>query len=84
MHVEVYPNPSQGRVSIMADGGMHGKTVVEIYNIMGHRILQETVSDMTKGEILSFDLSPFGSGMYLVRLSNPAGTVSRKVCVITN
>ena len=84
MNVEVYPNPSHGQVYIKADGNMHGKTVVEIYSIMGNCILQKTVSYMAKGEILSFDLRPFGSGMYLVRLSNNAEIVSRKVCVITN
>ena len=84
MNVEVYPNPSRGQVCIKTDGNMHGKTSVEIYNIMGNCIIQETVSDMAKGENLSFDLSPFGSGLYLIRLSNNAGTVSRKICVTTN
>jgi hypothetical protein len=74
----VYPNPSPGLVFIDA-GDFNGQPVsIEVFNVLGERvlILQNTVSHTGT---ISIDLSNFNSGVYVVKLLVEGNAYSARV-----
>ena len=72
--VSVYPNPSEGMVTISNDNNSSNDIVV--YNMLGETIY--TASSETK---LSVDLSSVGAGVYLVKVSNESGSIVERVVI---
>ncbi|MBQ2498920.1 MAG: leucine-rich repeat domain-containing protein [Bacteroidales bacterium] len=68
--VTVYPNPTQGKVKIEAEGVER----VSVYNVLGEIVL-ETEST---GNI---DLSTYGYGVYLIKVETRDGVATKKVRV---
>jgi hypothetical protein len=72
---KVYPNPTTGTLTLeLADRTVTASTVVEIYGMMGNKILREEFTGQKKHEI-SLELQP--PGVYILRVitGNEAGTV---------
>jgi hypothetical protein len=68
--VKVYPNPSNGRFTILFSHEAT-KAGVEVYNIMGEMILQS--------EGAHFDLSNFPKGAYIALISDGTRTYTKKL-----
>lgn len=72
--VSVYPNPTEGLVRVgVATAGTY---TVDVVNVLGEQVSTSTISMST-----SFDLSQFGTGMYLVRVSNGEASHIERVVV---
>ena len=69
----VYPNPTQGRVTITADGIRH----ISIYNIIGVKVFETTVN----GDSFEFDFSGHNAGVYLIRMETVKGVENKLVTV---
>ena len=76
---DIYPNPTDGKVNIILNQNVQGKALVEVYNILGNRILTKTIANITKGETISFDLHRFAKGLYIIKLSSSEGNLSKKI-----
>ena len=71
---KVYPNPTHGKITIEAEGMNH----VTIMNALG-----QTVYDApTDADQTVLDLSQYGPGMYLVRISSEKGINVKRVSVV--
>ena len=71
---KVYPNPTNGQVNIEVEG-MNRVTVT---NALG-----QTVYDApTDGNQMNLDLSQYGTGMYLIRISLESGASVKRVSVV--
>ena len=71
---KVYPNPTNGQVTIEADG-MNRVTVT---NALG-----QTVYDaLANANQMVLDLSQYGTGMYLIRISFDNGVGVKRVSVV--
>ena len=71
---KVYPNPTHGKITIEAEGMNH----VTIMNTLG-----QTVYDTpTDADQTVLDLSQFGTGMYLIRISSEKGINVKRVSVV--
>lgn len=81
LHFEVYPNPTDGKINLVVDETLQGKAVVEVYNLLGERMMTQKVGRLQKGEALSLDLGGLVSGLYIIKLSTENGSCSRKVSV---
>jgi hypothetical protein len=78
----IYPNPSNGTVTISftpVDRSTHG---VEIQNALGQILYKEEVSDLNETYSKSLDLQPFGKGIYTIRLRNKTGEAAKKVVIL--
>jgi hypothetical protein len=65
----VYPNPSEGRVSIQADFKTMGDCTVSVMNLQGQTLLQKTFKGASRiNEEL--DLSTFSKGIYFIRVND--------------
>ncbi len=72
--ISVYPNPSDGLFTVSGVEGFN----VEVYDVNGKIISQyENIS----ADKLALDLTPFGKGMYLVRIYNDKGVKNIKIVV---
>ncbi len=68
--LKLYPNPSDGLVFIESEGMQE----VVVYNALGQVLLRKEAY----GDGLQFDLSGFENGLYWLRVSSPAGVVTRR------
>ena len=69
--VNVYPNPTQGNLNIEAVGMKH----ITVMNTLGQVVMDAPVDT----ETLTLDLSQYGSGMYVVRISTEHETILKKI-----
>ena len=78
---DLFPNPTDGKVNLVIGETLQGKAVVEVYNLLGERMMVQKVGEMQQGETLSLDLSGFVSGLYIIKLSTENGSCTKKVSV---
>ncbi len=60
---------------------MQGKAIIEVYNLLGERMMTKNIGRLLQGETVSLDLSHLVSGLYIVKLSTENGSCSKKVSV---
>jgi hypothetical protein len=78
---ELFPNPTDGKVNLVIDETLRGKAVIEVYNLLGERMMTKKIGKLQQGETLSLDLSRLISGLYIIKLSSENGSCSKKVSV---
>lgn len=72
--VSVYPNPSEGVITVTNDKG--SSNLVEIFNVTGQLVYKVEVN-----AALTIDLGENGSGVYLVKVSNENGSMVERVVI---
>jgi hypothetical protein len=77
----LFPNPTDGKVDLVIGETLQGKAVVEVYNLLGERMMAKKIGQLQQGETLSLDLSRLVSGLYIIKLSTENGSCSKKVSV---
>ena len=60
---------------------LQGKSVVEVYNVLGHRMTSKTLQNLSQGQSIAIDLQHYASGLYIIKLCNDEGCWSQKVSV---
>ena len=78
---DLFPNPTDGKVNLVVGETLQGKAVVEVYNLLGERMMAKNVYHLQKGETMCLDLSSFVSGLYIIKLSTENGNCTKKVSV---
>ena len=71
---KVYPNPTQGRVTIEAEGIHH----VSIYNALGQLVFDFAVD----GDTLEFDFNGLGKGLFVVQIATTKEILKKTVTVM--
>jgi hypothetical protein len=72
--VAVYPNPTTGVVNVTNANGSDNE--IRVYDVTGKMVFTKNVTAST-----SFDLSQFGAGVYVVKVSNENGQLVERVVV---
>lgn len=78
---DLFPNPTDGRVNLVMGEDLHSKVFIEVYNLLGERVLSQNATLLRQGEAFSLDLSRMVSGLYIIKLSTENGSCSKKVSV---
>lgn len=78
---DLFPNPTKGKVNLVIGETLLGKAVIEVYNLLGERMMVKKTGQLQQGETVSLDLSGFVSGLYIIKLSTENGCCSKKVSV---
>ena len=81
LNFDLYPNPTNGKVNLVLSENLQGKAIIEVYNLLGERMLYQNASQLRQGETISLDLSKLVSGLYIIKLSTENGSCSKKVSV---
>lgn len=75
----VFPNPTNGIINICCDETIRDAALVEVFNMLGEIIITKNVRHLPDGESFSIDLSQQVAGLYIVKISTPKGSFSKKV-----
>lgn len=70
--IHIYPNPAQQQVTVITSGA----ETIQVLDTQGRVLIQATASRST-----TLDLSKVTSGIYLVRITTPTGSMVRKLIV---
>lgn len=76
----VYPNPNNGDFTIKFNGAS-GDVNVEVFDIRGRSILQNTYNNTSNDFNKSLSLGDVQSGMYLLNIKNNGQTITKKIIV---
>ena len=71
--VKVYPNPTNGMVTVETEG----MSLVSVYNSLGQCVLEKQVS----GETAILDLKDVAAGLYLLRVKTEKETLNQRISV---
>ena len=70
---EVYPNPTDGKIRIEAEGIRR----VSIFNVLGSNIFEGAI----EGDAFEYDFRQHGVGVYLIKVVTAKGVVTKRVVV---
>ena len=77
----LFPNPTDGKVNLILGQDFQGKSEVEVYNVLGTRMMSKTFRNLTEGQSITLDLQHYAPGIYIIKLCNDEGCWSKKVSV---
>ena len=69
----VYPNPTNGKVSIEAEGMQS----ISIFNLLGEKVFEGSAH----GDVFDYDFSQQKAGIYLMKVETTKGIETKKVTV---
>jgi len=75
----IYPNPASDLITIDLESSIANNAIIEIYNIEGKLILNNTQSLEIGMNHFTENLSDFSSGLYLVKITNGLDTIVKKI-----
>ena len=78
---ELFPNPTDGKVNLVAGETLQGKVMVEVYNLLGERMMVKSLGHLQQSETITLDMSRLASGLYIIKLSTADGCCTKKVSV---
>ena len=76
--IDVYPNPSNGRVVLEIAGDSEGM-VVEVLDMHGKTVYYETTGAIASGLRKFIDLTNLANGMYFMELDNGTSSITKKI-----
>lgn len=72
-----YPNPTDGEITVGVDGEVHA---IVVYNVSGNPVGGWHLRAITPDHV-TLDLSPLPAGTYMLRITTPSGTATKKLLV---
>lgn len=75
--VALFPNPASNRLTVQLTTTGFAEGNIQLFDLNGKKLLEQPIS----GGLLHLDLSPLPPGLYLLKVSTPAGAMFRKVMV---
>jgi hypothetical protein len=73
----IYPNPTDGEITVGVDGKVQG---IVVYNTQGLPVGGWHLRAITPDHV-TLDLSPLPAGTYMLRITTPSGTATKKLVV---
>ncbi len=70
--LNIYPNPTEGKVHISGSSGM---AEISLFDIYGEKLISKSIDKTT----CDFDLTGYSNGIYMLRIVAKNGTLSKKI-----
>jgi PKD repeat protein len=80
--VQLFPNPTKSYTQLLGSGMPNGTYNIEIRNITGQTVYQNTKKVVDNAMDMNLDVSMYASGEYLVTLSSDKETITRKLQIL--
>lgn len=77
----LYPNPTNGKVNLIIGQDLQGKSIIEVYDVLGTRIIGKVVQNPIKGQRIELDLQRCAPGIYIIKMTHNEGSWSQKISV---
>ena len=68
LNINIYPNPSRGQLNVVLDFIHTEKLDLQIIDISGKRLFQQTIPPAKNSNTISIDIPHLASGMYLLQV----------------
>jgi hypothetical protein len=81
LQINLYPNPNDGRFVIESGLSELKGVVLEIFNERGQMVWNRKITDETGSLRESVDLSDAADGLYMLRLRNKSGMISKRFVI---
>ena len=79
-HINMFPNPTSGKVSITLDGNSLPDFNVNVYNVLGEEVIP--VREYKAGTTnVQFNASALADGVYLVKIQSNIGSTVKRLTV---
>ena len=78
-HVQVYPNPTNGMITIAATLAKSQYVAINIYDINGKLVYTSTVANADINFSKNINIETFASGVYMVQLVTDNGSVQQRI-----
>ncbi len=78
-HVQVYPNPTSGMITIAATLAKSQYVAINIYDINGKLVYTSTVANADINFSKNVNIESFASGVYMVQLVTDNGSVQQRI-----
>ena len=81
--INIYPNPNNGTFNLQLKGRLGETCLIEIYDIKGKLILNKRykLNNTKKMQIISFDISTYSKGIYLLKLQTEKGLSIKRLII---
>ncbi len=80
LHLNLYPNPGSGEITVTCYTALPGKAVLSIYNMHGHTVYTyQFITEADGTYTLKPNLGALKPGLFIVRLETEQGVVVRKM-----
>lgn len=76
---ELFPNPTNGHVTLLFDFENTDNIQIKLFNLMGQLILTDEVKHKSGKTFYEMDLSTLSHGMYIINVTTGDNTISQKV-----
>lgn len=77
-NISIYPNPSNGIISVLVGLNKDSDVKIEVYNATGQRIKSADMQFGTGGK-LDFDLSGNSNGVYFVKVQTKSSVLTKRI-----
>ncbi|MCW3128180.1 MAG: hypothetical protein JWO03_3838 [Bacteroidetes bacterium] len=77
--LQVYPNPTNGKVTINGDGLDNGNYNITVRNTLGQTLLSDEVKIENNSIAQTVSLSQMPDGIYFLSIGNQGSTITRKI-----
>jgi hypothetical protein len=67
--LNIYPNPTTGLVSLRYGKSISTPVFVEVYNVLGDRVMESNRDFSTGSKVQTMDLSALNNGVYLLSVT---------------
>lgn len=77
----VYPNPNDGKFTVLVTSTLQCDYILELKNILGQVLYTEKLPEFSGAYTQQLALGNFGSGLYFVSLKNQTGETVKKIII---
>jgi hypothetical protein len=81
LHLESFPNPGDGRFTLKFSMEKKGDTWIRITDAEGKEVYSEMKKNFSGDYSKQLDLSGYGTGTYLLSITQDGQTVTKKIIV---
>lgn len=78
---ELFPNPTEGQVTIKSDEVIAGKVSMQVVDVTGKELVSRIEGDMKQSREIQLDLSMLPKGIYFLNIESGANTMQHKVVI---
>ncbi len=69
-NINVFPNPGNNLFHITWQGSEYSQGMMKVTDILGHELINLSLSDLTHAHTIDIDLGDYAKGVYMVKITN--------------
>ncbi len=79
--VKLYPNPSNGTVTLSISKSFNGSIQLSVVNVLGENVYSEALGTVNGSMLKQLDLNQLSNGNYILRLSSGQMTAQKRLTI---